>query len=67
MIFGGMQFPRAIAPDRSGLARRRARSRLLKSHIALLHAEVPQDLSDQGYGSRLAHGIFEALRRDGKG
>jgi len=28
--------------------------------------EVPQELSDQRYGSRLAHGVFEALRRDGK-
>jgi hypothetical protein len=28
--------------------------------------EVPQELSGQGYGSRLAHGAFEALRSDGK-
>ena len=32
----------------------------------LLHTEVPQELSGLGYGSRLAHGVFEALRRDGK-
>ena len=34
--------------------------------VVLLHTEVPQELSGQGYGSRLAHGVFEALRRDGK-
>jgi len=28
--------------------------------------EVPYELPGQGYGSRLAHGVFEALRRDGK-
>ena len=34
--------------------------------VDLLHAEVPQELNRLGYGSRLAHGAFEALRRDGK-
>lgn len=34
--------------------------------VVLLHTEVPQELSGLGYGSRLAHGVFEALRRDGK-
>ncbi|WP_246676200.1 N-acetyltransferase [Mesorhizobium sp. B2-3-2] len=34
--------------------------------VALLHTDVPQERSGQGYGSRLAHGVFEALRRDGK-
>jgi predicted GNAT family acetyltransferase len=34
--------------------------------VLLLHTEVPQELSGRGYGSRLAHGVFEALRRDGK-
>ena len=34
--------------------------------VVLLHTEVPQELSGQGYRSRLAHGVFEALRRDGK-
>jgi predicted GNAT family acetyltransferase len=34
--------------------------------VVLLHTEVPQELSGMGYGSRLAHGVFEALRRDGK-
>ncbi|WP_234683191.1 GNAT family N-acetyltransferase [Bradyrhizobium monzae] len=34
--------------------------------VVLLHTEVPQELSDLGYGSRLAHGVLEALRRDRK-
>ena len=34
--------------------------------VVLLHTEVPQELSGMGYGSRLAHGVFEALRRDEK-
>jgi predicted GNAT family acetyltransferase len=34
--------------------------------VVLLHTEVPQELSGLGYGSRLAHGVFKALRRDGK-
>jgi hypothetical protein len=34
--------------------------------VVLLHTEVPQELSGLGYGSRLAHGVFEALRRDRK-
>ena len=34
--------------------------------VVLLHAEVPQELSGLGQGSRLAHGVFEALRRGGK-
>jgi predicted GNAT family acetyltransferase len=33
--------------------------------VVVLHTEVPQALSGLGYGSRLAHGDFEALRRDG--
>jgi hypothetical protein len=33
---------------------------------ALCAGEVPQELSALRYGSRLALGIFEALRRDGK-
>jgi predicted GNAT family acetyltransferase len=38
-----------------------------KSRPALLHTEVPQELSGQGYGSRLAHGVFEALHAMEKG
>jgi predicted GNAT family acetyltransferase len=34
--------------------------------VVLLHTEVPQEPSGLGYGSRLAHGVFEALRRDRK-
>ena len=34
--------------------------------VVLLHTEVLQVLSGLGYGSRLAHGVFEALRCDGK-
>jgi predicted GNAT family acetyltransferase len=34
--------------------------------VVLLHTEVPEELSGRGYGSRLAHGVFEALRRDGQ-
>ena len=33
--------------------------------IALLHTEVPQELSGRGIGSRLAEGVFEALRERG--
>ncbi len=33
--------------------------------IALLHTEVPQELSGRGIGSRLAKGVFEALRERG--
>ena len=34
--------------------------------VVLLHTEVPQELYGLGYGSKLAHGVFEALRHDGK-
>ncbi|WFU55249.1 GNAT family N-acetyltransferase [Bradyrhizobium pachyrhizi] len=34
--------------------------------VVLLHTEVPQELSGLGYGSMLALGVFEALRRGGK-
>ena len=33
--------------------------------ILLLHTEVPQELSGQGIGSRLAKGVFETLRGRG--
>ena len=35
--------------------------------IALLHTEVPQELSGRGIGSRLAKGVFETLRTRGLG
>jgi uncharacterized protein len=34
--------------------------------IVLLHTEVPQHLSGQGIGSRLAHGVFEIIRGRGQ-
>lgn len=34
--------------------------------VTLLHTEVPHELSGLGYGSRLAYGVFEALRRHGR-
>jgi hypothetical protein len=33
--------------------------------VLLLHTEVPQELSGQGIGSRLAKGVFETLRGRG--
>ncbi|HEX8665893.1 MAG TPA: GNAT family N-acetyltransferase [Beijerinckiaceae bacterium] len=33
--------------------------------VLLLHTEVPQELSGQGIGSKLAKGVFESLRRRG--
>lgn len=34
--------------------------------VVLLHTGVPQELFGLGHGPRLAHGVFEALQRDGK-
>jgi hypothetical protein len=34
--------------------------------VVLLHTEVPHELSGQGYGSKLAHGVFELLQRKGR-
>jgi predicted GNAT family acetyltransferase len=34
--------------------------------IVLVHTEVPQQLSGQGVGSRLAHAVFETLKCRGK-
>lgn len=34
--------------------------------VILLHTEVPQELSGQGIGSRLARGVFETLRGKGR-
>lgn len=33
--------------------------------VVLTHTEVPQELSGRGVGSRLAEGVFDALRRRG--
>jgi predicted GNAT family acetyltransferase len=32
----------------------------------LYHTEVPDHLSGRGYGSKLARGVYEALRKRGK-
>jgi predicted GNAT family acetyltransferase len=34
--------------------------------LVLVHTEVPETLSGQGIGSRLAEGVFEALRASGR-
>ena len=34
--------------------------------ITLTHTEVPEHLSGQGIGSRLAKGVFEAVRASGR-
>ena len=34
--------------------------------VTLTHTEVPQHLSGQGIGSRLAKGVFEALKGSGR-
>jgi uncharacterized protein len=34
--------------------------------ITLTHTEVPPHLSGQGIGSRLAKGVFEAIRANGR-
>ena len=36
------------------------------SRLVLLHTEVPQALSGQGVGSRLAKGVFELIRASGR-
>ena len=40
--------------------------RLDGDRITLTHTEVPQHLSGQGIGSRLAKGVFEAIRASGR-
>jgi predicted GNAT family acetyltransferase len=34
--------------------------------VTLTHTEVPQHLSGQGIGSRLAKGVFDALKGSGR-
>jgi predicted GNAT family acetyltransferase len=34
--------------------------------VTLTHTEVPQHLSGQGIGSRLAKGVFDALKASGR-
>ena len=35
-------------------------------HITLIHTEVPEALSGQGIGSRLAQGVFDLIRASGR-
>ena len=34
--------------------------------LVLIHTEVPEELSGQGIGSRLARGVFELIRESGR-
>lgn len=34
--------------------------------IALIHTEVPEQLSGRGIGSKLAEGVFALIRKDGR-
>ena len=40
--------------------------RIESERIVLIHTEVPQALSGQGVGSRLAKGAFELIRTSGR-
>ena len=40
--------------------------RLDGERVVLIHTEVPQALSGQGVGSRLARGVFELIRKSGR-
>lgn len=39
--------------------------RIKDGKIVLVHTEVPQEMSGQGIGSKLAHGVFETIRARG--
>jgi predicted GNAT family acetyltransferase len=43
-----------------------AHYRIADGRLVLLHTEVPQHLSGQGFGSQLARGVFELIRRRGE-
>lgn len=36
--------------------------KIVDGRVVLVHTEVPQSLSGQGVGSRLARGVFEIIR-----
>lgn len=36
------------------------------NRVVLTHTEVPEHLSGQGIGSRLAQGVFDAIRASGR-
>ena len=40
--------------------------RIEGNRVVLTHTEVPQHLSGRGIGSRLAQGVFEAIRSSGR-
>lgn len=40
--------------------------RLEDGKVVLIHTEVPQELSGQGIGSRLAEGVFRLIRASGR-
>ncbi len=43
-----------------------AEYRIQGDRVVLTHTEVPEELSGKGVGSKLAQGVFEALRGDGR-
>jgi uncharacterized protein len=40
--------------------------RVENGRVVLTHTEVPQQFSGQGIGSRLARGVFDAIRASGR-
>jgi uncharacterized protein len=40
--------------------------RIENGRVVITHTEVPQQFSGQGIGSRLARGVFEAIRASGR-
>ena len=40
--------------------------RIEDGRVILTHTEVPQQFSGQGIGSRLARGVFDAIRASGR-
>ena len=40
--------------------------RLEDGKVVLIHTEVPQQLSGQGIGSKLAEGVFRLIRESGR-
>lgn len=43
-----------------------AEYRVEDGKLVLTHTEVPEELSGQGVGSKLAKGVFEAIRASGR-
>lgn len=40
--------------------------RIEDGRVVLIHTEVPSEYSGQGVGSRLARGVFDAIRASGR-